>query len=391
MNNMEFQQAATLLAEVNAQVSGNNAGLMAVDSATFTSVAQTTLKAGYDKVIGALSQVLSKTLFSVRPYNRKFKGLAKNEIQFGNHVRKINIGDKDAEVDPSVSVAKPGTTTPDHYKVNAPDVLQTNFYGQSVFMRTLTIFKHQLDQAFTTPEEFMSFVTACVQNVVDQMEKDHENLSRSALLNFIGGLYHVGDMRVINLLSEYNKACGTEYDVKAIRKPENYPAFIKWAMARVRKVSEMMTERSYAFHTNPAGFKLARHTPVEKQKLYILSGDAFDMEAQVLSSVFHDEYLKKVDYETVNFWQNMDNPSAIMVRPSVMEDDGSILALQSDVECTDVFGVLFDEEAIGYTVINQWVATTPLNATGGYSNTAWHYTDRYWNDFTENGVIFVLE
>ena len=27
----------------------------------------------------------------------------------------------------------------------------------------------------------------------------------------------------------------------------------------------------------------------------------------------------------------------------------------------------------------------------GYSNIFWHFTDRYWNDFTENGIVLLLD
>lgn len=392
MNNLDFTQAATLLTAINKQATGATVGVAVVDTGSFIAVAQSTLKMGYDTVIGAISQVLAKTLFSVRPYARKFAGLAKSEIQYGNHVRKITICDKDAQDDPSVTNIADGSGV-DHYKVNKPNVLQTNFYGETVFMRTLTMYKNQLDVAFSSPAEFMSFMTACVQNVVDQMEKDHENLARTALLNFMGGLLHYNDMRCVHLLTEYNEVTGLKLTAADIKKPDNWSGFIKWAMARVRKVSEMMTERTYAYHQNLTGKNIPRHSPVEKQKLYILGGDAYDMETQVLSSVMHDEYLKKVDYETVNFWQSMSEPGAISVAPTVLNVEGKLVdaGANEPVTATNVFGVLFDEEAVGYTTVNQWTASTPLNAVGGYSNTAWHYTDRYWNDFTENGVLFTLD
>ena len=392
LNETQFTQAATLLMEVNAQATGGK-GLIPTSTAEFIAVAQATLKTGYETTIGAISQVLARTLFSVRPYNRKFAGLYKNEIQYGNHVRKITVCDKFPENDESarIGVAYVDGESVDQYRLNRPAVVQTNFYGESVFMRTLTMFKKQLDVAFSSPEEFMSFVAACVQNVVDQMEKDHENMSRAALLNFMGGLRKYDDERTVKLLTEYNTLTGLELTAATVRRPENYPAFIKWAMSRIRKVSELLTERAYNYHTNIKGMNIPRHTPVEKQKLYIYGGDVCDMETQVLSSVYHDNYLKRVDYETVNFWQSIKNPAGFSIMPSYIDENGDIVNSDTAAECDNVFAVLFDEEAIGYTVVNQWTATTPFNAVGGYSNTAWHYTDRYWNDFTENGVIFLLD
>lgn len=391
MNDLNFTQAATLLSAVHKQATGTDVSCVPVDTSGFVAVAQATLKTGYDKVVGAISQVLASTIFSVRPYTRKFAGLAKNELQYGNHVRKITICDKDAEQDPATLAGVNDGQSVDHYKVNKPNALQTNFYGESVFMRTLTMFKHQLDVAFTSPAEFMAFVSACVQNVVDQMEKDHEDLSRAALANFIGGLYHYKGDRVVHLLTEYNAFTGKNLDAASVKKPENYPDFILWAMSRMRNVSDMLTERSYSFHANVDGKNIPRHSPLDKQKLYMLSGEVNGMEMRVFSSVFNDKYLSKMDYESVNFWQSIKEPGKVAVKPTIFNADGTVSALAEAVTCENVFAVLFDEEAVGYTVVNQWTATTPFNATGGYANTAWHFTDRYWNDFTENGVLFTLD
>ena len=68
---------------------------------------------------------------------------------------------------------------------------------------------------------------------------------------------------------------------------------------------------------------------------------------------------------------------------------------EAALEQDDIFG----EEALGYTVMNQWSATTPFNAKGGYSNVFFHFTDRFWNDFTdrfwndftENGLALLLD
>ena len=42
-------------------------------------------------------------------------------------------------------------------------------------------------------------------------------------------------------------------------------------------------------------------------------------------------------------------------------------------------------------MVNKWSATTPLNARGGYSVMWTHYTGRWCNDFTENGLVLLLD
>ena len=123
------------------------------NTSDFTTIAQTALLTGYDPLATAISQVLSRTIFSYRPYNAKFKGLEKNAEKWGNHVRKLNPIDKPLEVDnrlrkDSGDIYADGDSA-DQYKINKPEVLQTNFYGSQTYQKSLTIWKDQLDTALT--------------------------------------------------------------------------------------------------------------------------------------------------------------------------------------------------------------------------------------------------
>ena len=386
MSNLSFNDCATLLSSINQQATGQ-VGIAPTNAAEFVSVAQTTLAAGYDKVINAVSQVLSRTIFSVRPYNRKFAGLNATEIRYGNHVRKLTAIDSEPDKDERYSV-EDGKSV-DMQRVKKPAVIQTNFYDANVYQRHITLFKDQLDVAFSSPAEFGAFVTMVVQNVSDLIEKDHENCARFTLANFIGGKIAGDGTNVIHLVTEYNAKTGLELTPETVRRPENFIPFMKFAMARIRTLSELMTERTVKFHVSLDGKPIPRHTPLDKQKVYLHAPDIHDMEASVLSAVYHDEYLRKVDFETVNFWQSFDSPTSINITATYMTASGELATQEVDQQ--NVFGVIFDEEALGYTVVNTWTATSPFNAAGGYTNIYHHFTDRYWNDFTENGIVLLMD
>ena len=152
-----------------------------------------------------------------------------------------------------------------------------------------------------------------------------------------------------------------------------------------------MTERSLKFHTNVTGKEIMRHTPLSRQKVYILAPQQYLMETSVLSDLFNDKYMKMTDLELVNFWQNIDKPDEINIKPIYMNKTGTLKQPTQAITENHLFGVIFDDEALGYTTVNNWSAPTPFNARGGYHNIFWHYTDRYWNDFTENGVVLLLD
>lgn len=390
VNDLTFNQLSTVLNSIVQQATGKQAQQV-TNTAEFVSVAQTALKTGYDPVLQAISQVLSRTIFSIRPYTRKFGGLMVSNQQFGNIVRKLNIADKDWENDSRFELTDGSGV--DMYKVNKPTILQTNFYGANVFEKSLTIFKNQLDCAFSGPDEFGRFVSMTMTNASDMIEQAHENLARATLANFIGGKISGDSASVIHLLTEYNTITGLETPLTAetVYQPANFKPFMQWVYSRVASLSAMMTERTQKFHINVTGKEISRHTPVNKQKVYLYAPARYQTETMVLADVYHDNFLRMADNETVNFWQSIDKPDEINVQPVYLQTDGTLKTDGAAVNKKGIFGVMFDEEAVGYTVVNQWSAPTPFNVKGGYSNIFWHFTDRYWNDFTENGVVLLLD
>lgn len=389
-NELSINQISTILNAVVKQATGNTT-LAAVDGKNFATVAQLPLKIGYDPVINAISQVLSSTIFSIRPYSRKFKGINVSNQKFGNITRKLNIADSDWTDDDRQKLVDGSSI--DMYVVKKPTVLQTNFYGANAFQRQTTIFKDQLDVAFSSQEEFGRFISMLMSNVSDMIEQGHESMARMCILNYVGGKLANEDEvnNRIHLLTEYNELTGLTLNDKDVYKPENFPSFMKFVVARIKAISNLMTERSEKFHTNVTGKEIMRHTPLPKQKLYLLAPQQYLMETSVLSDLFNDKYMKMTDLELVNFWQNIDKPGDIDIKPIYMDETGALKQPVESIKEPHLFGVIFDEEALGYTTVNSWSAPTPFNARGGYHNIFWHYTDRYWNDFTENGVVLLLD
>ena len=121
--------------------------------------------------------------------------------------------------------------------------------------------------------------------------------------------------------------------------------------------------------------------------MYLSTPTQYLTETNVLSDLYNEQYMKLVDFERVNFWQSIDAPGTINITPIYMQKDGTLKSPDAPINNSKIFGVIFDDEALGYTTVNQWSATTPFNARGGYSNIFWHFTDRYWIDFTENGIV----
>lgn len=380
--------SATILNDIVQQATGSKS-ISPVATSDFVSVATTASEIGIDPLLNAISQVLSRTIFSIRPYSRKFKGLYQDNMTFGNHVRKLNIADSVWDDDERYDL-KDGQSVDDQ-SVKIPKVIQTNFYGQNIYQRQVTLFRDQLNVALQNEQEFQRFITMIMTNASDLIEQAHEATARMTLVNFIGGKVQGDTDNVIHLVTKYNEVAGTVLTTDTVKKPENFVPFMKWATGYIKTVSDWMTERTLKFHINITGKKISRHTPYNKQKLYLYSEELNNIDATVMSSIFNDSYLKMADHEKVGFWQNIDTPGGIHVKASYMNTSGDVVSDTAGTVTSNIFGVLFDEEAVGITTYGEWSAPSPFNARGGYSNIFWHFNDRYYNDFTENGVVFLLD
>lgn len=389
VNTMSFEQAATLLNAVHSQVTGQT-GIAATDVSDFISVAQKTLQAGYDPVINAISQVVGKTIFSIRPYDAKFGGIQADAQKWGAITRKLAVADKAFEDNEALNLVDGSAI--DMYEVNKPNVVQFNFYGAMEYSKSFTIFRSQLDAAFRGPDEFGRFMAMVLQNAMDMITQSKESCARLAIGNFIAGKIDAS-ADVIHLLSEYNTETGASpaYTATTIKDPANFPAFVKWVYARIATLTNMMTERSALYQIQVTGSELMRHTPFENQKVYLLNWLLNNIDARVLADTYNYKFLQLADVEAVNYWQAIDSPDTINILPTYLKNDGTLDVANAAVSQAGVMGVIFDDEAIGYTLMNEFTGVTPMNVRGEYWNQYFNYIIRYWNDFTEKGIVLLLD
>lgn len=390
-NVLTYNAIGTILNQIVTQATGK-AQITPTNTSEFTAVAQTGLLAGYDNLMGAISQVLSKTVISTRPYSRKFQGLEADNIRYGNHVRKINYVDREWE-DGSRLPLTTGVPVDDQAPT-LDEVLQTNFYGQNDYEIPWTLFSNQIDVAFQNADELGAFISGKLQNISDMTEQKHESMARMILANLIAGVISINNApQIVHLVTEYNAYVGntTPKTLTELRVSSEYPAFVKWIYGRIAQISAMLTERSLIYHQNVTDKEISRHTPYDKQNVYLLSEERFQMEARVLADTYHDNYLKLADTAILNFWQSITSPNEINVTPTYMGADGSLVTPETAVDQSNVFGLITDVEAAGYTIVNQRTTSAAYNGKGEFQNFWLKFTDRYWNDFTENVVVLLLD
>ena len=390
VNNMSIEQAYALVAELHEQATGQKT-VAPVDLTSFISVAQATLAAGYEPVLNAISQVIGKTLVAVRPYSRKFAGLEVTNEKWGGIVRKLSFIDTDPIANPSFELSDGVSYDP--FVVRKPKVLETRFVGSVIYQDCVTVFRNQLDLAFQSPEELARFMSGLMLAISNKREQWLEELSRSALCNFIGAKNIVDSgAGMIHLLSEYNTVTGASpaFTATTIRQPANWGPFVRWAYGRISELSQKMTERSVLFQAPITGAVIARHTPVEDQKIYVLDEILGSMKAEVLSTTYNPGFLSLADVEGVGYWQDIENPDEIQVTPEYMDASG--MAVDGTAQTLSaVIGVMFDRDAIGYNIYQDTLDASPFNPKGQYYNLFANVRVRYQNDLTEKGLVLCLD
>ena len=383
-----------LMNAVVSQATGRT-DLAVVDTTTFASVGEIVLRTGTENTLNAISTVIGKTIFSVRPYKGKLESLRVAQQRWGGQVRKIiNLYDEaeksdDWNTDVSQNALADGGSV-DMYKIRKPKALQLNFYGTKVLQKHITRFRDQLSLAFHNEDEFIRFIDSVMVEFSNEIELLNEAESRATLLNFMAGISSMG-LTEVDLVAEYNNEYGTQF-TRAQLLSTYIESFMKFVAAEIKIYSSRLTDMSTLYHANLTDYnKIMRHTPKERQKMVMYEPIFIKTQAEVYSGLFNPEYLNIGSFEGVNYWQSQSTPTAINVKPNILDvATGASKDAETAVDLDYVLGILFDEEACGVMPQFDYSSTTPFNSAGGYYNMYMHWRFNSYCDYTENAVLFVL-
>jgi len=382
MNNL-YQQVKGAAA-LAALTTGDQVTNFTADLATYT-----------DPVVTRLSQMVGRTVMAVRPYRDKLRGIEVDAQEYGWITRKENFIDDPVEENQTFKLTDGGSIDP--WKINKPKVIETRSYGGGQITRSRTIYKNQLKGAFQSPAAMDEFFTGVMTHFDAQIAQDREQYKRTALINYMGSLSSYGMSRTIYLIDEYNAATGSSLTSTSVFAPANFEGFTQWLYGYIQKLVGLMGNRSYKYHLNPTdatpiGGNIARQTSPENMRCFFNTGFKADMTARVVSNTFNRDDLRDVKWEAVDFWQSIDNPTAINVTPqTLMPNLVTVFSPDQPLNIENVFGVIMDRDALTVSYLDDYTGNTPYNPAGEYYN-VWHNeTVRITQDLTENGVLLLLD
>lgn len=403
---MTVEQAYKMVSALYQQATGT-ASIAVVDTATFTAVANATWSLGYNRIVNALKEVLSGLIISEKPYEGQFREIWADAPTYGAHVLKISYLDNaNAVTNPAWSLAD-GQTLGVH-TVKLPKAYEANIYGQNTINAFVTLPRKQLRTAFESAEKMAQFFSGLMTNIRNQLNQQKEALCRSTLINYIGGKVayaaaHTAEAsnHVVHLLTEYNDKFGHNYsDIASVRNnPASYEQFVKYIFARMNDIVAQMAIRDNRYHVNPTADArnpgvIMRHSPVDALRCYVLREWLTEIDTQVMTGVWNREYLKMLAHESVEYWQSPEERGSVIVTASYMDNDGTVKTANGDgsgLSILNIFGVIFDRDALGVGVTDEFTGDTPMDVEKEAFNRYWKLDTRNYNDFTEKGVILCMD
>lgn len=370
---MAVKKIYDIVNSVNSQTMGIT-DLTVVDEQGLISLGQTVLTTNglADTWLNSLAQRIGRTIISFREYKSKYSDMVLDSMQWGNIVQKIKVSMPEATEDESYSLVDGQSV--DMYKVANPKVTQSFFTTETPYQFYVTIKREQLEEAFTSENAMNGFIGAIYGEVQNAIELSLESLARNCINNFIAERLK-SKKCTFNLLEMYNTETSKKLTVDTCKHDKE---FLAYCVSRINLVSKYMENMTKIYNDGTQ----TRHTPKALQHLRILEDFESRLETVVQYQAFRDGYVKLNNYHTTSFWQSIKSPDSINVKPS---SDNAEAISQSNI-----LAILYDRDALGLYKKDSWNSTTPFNSAGGYYNTYYHHKELYFNDLSENFVVFYL-
>lgn len=202
--------------------------------------------------------------------------------------------------------------------------------------------------------------------------------------NFMAAVINNNGASVVHLLALYLAESGITLTADAAMLNQD---FLQWAAKKLGIYKKRLASRTSVF--NLGGKR--RFTPANLLHCVILSDFAESVKNKSYGNTYHDEFVTLPLYEEVPYWQAPGTGfawadiSKIDVVANV-DSDGTT----ASVSKANIVAVMFDDDALGILQPRKRV-TTQYNPKNETYNDFHKWDSRYFNDFNEQMIVFILD
>ena len=367
---MNTEQLYTIVNAAAEESMGSEA-ISVIDTSTLVALGDSILSSqtNTEAFLNTLVQRIGKTIISFRPYTSKLTLLDIGDMEWGQIMQKTKTQMPIAIEDDTYNLVDGESL--DMYVVSKPAVHQKLFAKRTPLAFMKTFQTKALKEAFLSSESMGNFVASIYGEIRNAIELSQENLGRLTMANYMA---NATSQQVYDLVTLYNDATG-ESQTTGYKALQN-EAFLRYALQTIKNVAYSMETMSELYNDGTE----QRHTPRELQRIASIIQFKSALETQVDYAAFHEDYVKLASDIVVPYWQAAKSPLDIQVT----DEDGEEKTL------SNIVAFIHDRDALGTYRKEEEVLTTPVNARGRYYNTYYHIDNLYFNDFSENGVVFTL-
>lgn len=376
---MVYQQIYDITASMYKQATGKEAVI--TTNAQFVDVGRQVLSS--DDTKSAWYKVfvdrIGRTVNAVRAYRAQGAEMARQPIEMGAILQKI-----------SMNLLEPVENTTwfsqdddhsDPFRKGKVKPVQKFFQGGATWEFDLTVPDVQLESAFLSPEAMAAYISMCFTTMYNSQEVAYQNNANLCRASFVAR--KVGKPTMINVVDLYNKEY-PEANMTA-EKAKTDKEFLRFLTKTISLYADRLTVMSSTF--NDEG--MDRHTPHDLQVITVLADIEKAFTSILQSDTYHDDLVKITgSYTTVPYWQGSgtewawNDVSTINVYPKGYTEAQAF-------KVTDIVAMIYDREAIGIT-IDKRRTKSMYNPADEYTTFFAKAEVAYYNDMSENGIIFTL-
>lgn len=390
------------------QITGQK-DLTVVDTASYIDAGKKIISVGdttsYDSIFGALSVIIGRTIIDVDEYDEKFKLINNTSSEYDVKVRKISFYAKDTQASGMFNTQlytnlgaglddESGTGSQWEQSPKIP--LERIYSSEATYDYEYTEYIRQLKEAFTSEASFLDYINGMRVDIMNDMKSQTEARNQGLILSRLAGNKLMVDRGLLgaecskNLTKLYNAEYGTSYTTSDLLH-DHRVSFLEFFLATLKNDTELMTYRSKLFHDpctqtiDGVEYNILRASKKNRQR-FIYNSRLFTEIKLSLAEIFHpDKLLLPENGEGVQFWQSIEKPYSIDIKPPL--PDGGVT---SEVKIDTVVGMVFDDRALYSNNRYTGMLATPINARHGYRNEFYHFLFSQNNDFTHPSILYYM-
>ena len=331
-----------------------------------------------------------KDMYVDRPYKNKSDDVFYEDAEkFGAVVRIINMEMPDVIENRSWTNVTSGSTTIGANTVYLPIVKQQLFGATDSWGVSIAYTGTQLNAAFENEAgllEFDNYVKLMARNAIELHKATMNRMNRN---NYIAEKLSIGNrsgkINVVNLVEEYQKDHGNTS--MTVAQFFSNPDAIRYSTKTFKKYKDMLHEMTTLFTTDSTS--KGKFIPDDRFVFQVLSDFEGRMDSEVYSTTYHDEFVKLPLYRSVIAWQALRGVNALDF-DTLSSINLSATASGDSVDESGIVAVMLDKCAVMHTMVQNRVGSQ-RDDIKDISMYDYQFTDRYMNNLTLPGVVFVIK